>query len=86
LQFRRVTSPDTSLLDTATYTGQTFGSLGVTPGRYEWTWGDGANQNFTLVIGDVPEPSTWAMMLLGFAGLGFLGYRRSTPSRKHLVV
>jgi hypothetical protein len=23
----------------------------------------------------VPEPSTWAMMLLGFAGLGFLGYR-----------
>jgi PEP-CTERM motif len=24
----------------------------------------------------VPEPSTWAMMLLGFAGLGFLAYRR----------
>ena len=23
----------------------------------------------------VPEPSTWAMMLLGFAGFGFLGYR-----------
>ena len=22
-----------------------------------------------------PEPSTWAMMLLGFAGLGFAGYR-----------
>jgi hypothetical protein len=25
----------------------------------------------------VPEPSTWAMMLVGFAGLGFVGYRRS---------
>jgi hypothetical protein len=25
----------------------------------------------------VPEPSTWAMMLLGFAGLGFVGYRTS---------
>jgi hypothetical protein len=25
----------------------------------------------------VPEPSTWAMMLLGFAGLGFFGYRAS---------
>jgi len=25
----------------------------------------------------VPEPSTWALMLLGFAGLGFAGYRRS---------
>ena len=24
-----------------------------------------------------PEPSTWAMMLLGFAGLGFAGYRTS---------
>jgi PEP-CTERM motif len=24
----------------------------------------------------VPEPSTWAMMLLGFAGLGYAGYRR----------
>jgi hypothetical protein len=25
----------------------------------------------------VPEPSTWAMMVLGFAGLGFAGYRAS---------
>jgi hypothetical protein len=25
----------------------------------------------------VPEPSTWAMMMLGFAGLGFAGYRKS---------
>jgi PEP-CTERM motif len=24
----------------------------------------------------IPEPSTWAMMLLGFAGLGLVGYRR----------
>jgi hypothetical protein len=27
--------------------------------------------------GGVPEPSTWAMMLLGFAGLGYAGFRRS---------
>jgi hypothetical protein len=25
----------------------------------------------------VPEVSTWGMMLLGFAGLGFAGYRRT---------
>jgi hypothetical protein len=26
-------------------------------------------------VATVPEPSTWAMMLIGFAGLGFAGYR-----------
>ena len=67
---------DTPLSDTSTYDGATLASLGATPGRYEWTWGSGANQNFTLVIGAaVPESSTWAMMLLGFAGLCFAGYR-----------
>ena len=39
-----------------------------------------ADDSFTTVsfqaTGGVPEPSTWAMMLLGFAGLGFAGYRR----------
>ena len=25
----------------------------------------------------IPEPSTWAMMLVGFAGLGYAGYRRA---------
>lgn len=25
----------------------------------------------------IPEPATWVMMLLGFAGLGFVGYRAS---------
>lgn len=29
----------------------------------------------------VPEPSTWAMMLLGFAGLGFATFRRSKARR-----
>jgi hypothetical protein len=29
----------------------------------------------TYTFTPVPEPSTWAMMLLGFTGLGFLGYR-----------
>ncbi len=27
----------------------------------------------------VPEPATWAMMLIGFAGLGFAGARRTKP-------
>ena len=29
-----------------------------------------------IVVG-TPEPSTWAMMLLGFAGMGFVAYRKS---------
>jgi hypothetical protein len=30
--------------------------------------------DFTLIGSAVPEPSTWAMMLLGFAGLGYAGF------------
>ena len=30
-----------------------------------------------ITVGGVPEPSTWAMMLIGFAGLGFVSYRKS---------
>ncbi len=36
--------------------------------------GTGSNS----VTGAVPEPSTWAMMILGFAGIGFMAYRRKS--------
>jgi PEP-CTERM motif len=29
-------------------------------------------------VAAVPEPSTWAMMILGFAGVGFMVYRRKS--------
>jgi hypothetical protein len=32
------------------------------------------------VTAAVPEPSTWAMLLLGFAGIGFMAYRRKAKS------
>lgn len=32
--------------------------------------------DLTSLAADVPEPSTWAMMILGFSGLGFMAYRR----------
>jgi hypothetical protein len=35
------------------------------------------NAAFSLSGTVVPEPATWAMMLLGFAGLGFAGYRKA---------
>lgn len=31
-------------------------------------------------ISAVPEPSTWAMMVLGFAGIGFMAYRRRSEA------
>jgi hypothetical protein len=33
-----------------------------------------------LNVRGVPEASTWAMMILGFLGLGFIGYRKSSKS------
>ena len=44
------------------------------------------NAAFSLEGSVVPEPSTWAMMLLGFAGLGFAGYRharKTGPATAH---
>jgi PEP-CTERM motif len=38
----------------------------------------------TGTIVGTPEPSTWAMMLLGFAGLGFAGYRKARGARAAL--
>jgi len=35
------------------------------------------NVRFGIAVSAIPEVSTWAMMILGFAGLGLAGYRRS---------
>jgi hypothetical protein len=43
-------------------------------GGYE---SDNHTVGFFTHVGGVPEPSTWAMLLLGFAGLGVAGYRSS---------
>ena len=32
-------------------------------------------------VAAVPEPSTWAMMILGFLGVGFVTYRRKSSSQ-----
>lgn len=52
-------------------TGGTFDRLVLTSGQNSF--------EFTNVSA-VPEPSTWAMMILGFMGVGFMAYRRKSSS------
>lgn len=44
-------------------------------------FGQLVNRGQTEVKLAVPEPSTWAMMALGFAGLGYAGFRKSRAKR-----
>jgi len=61
------------LSGTSTYAGQTFATMGLSPGVYTWTWGTGSNSDsFTLNI--VPEPSSTA--LLGICLIGAWVRRR----------
>lgn len=41
---------------------------------------DGQFTGSMTAITSVPEPSTWAMLILGFCGLGFLAYHRKSHS------
>jgi hypothetical protein len=34
-----------------------------------------------IPVSAVPEPSTWAMMIVGFASVGFMAYRRRGRGR-----
>jgi hypothetical protein len=80
--------PPDRIFDFATGGVSEFEILGINPGV------DASNGNAFVTqvsfVGDgtfngamtavVPETSTWAMMLLGFGGLGFAGYRASRRS------
>jgi hypothetical protein len=41
----------------------------------------GDSLTITDISAAVPEPSTWAMMILGFVGLGFMAYRKKGTLR-----
>ena len=51
----------------ATFTGQTFSSLGLTPdSTYSWTYG---GDTIEINVGSIPEPSAFVMLSLGAIGL-----------------
>jgi PEP-CTERM motif len=69
------------LSGSSTFDG-TIASLGLRPGTYVYTWGSSPSLlaedgSLTVVVGAgaIPEPGTWAMMMLGFVGLGLASYR-----------
>jgi hypothetical protein len=66
----------------STFDNKSIASLGFTPETYVFTWGAVGDDSLTVQVGgDVPELSTWATMLLGFASLGFVGYRKTRKAR-----
>jgi hypothetical protein len=56
--------------DTLTFSAQTNPS--------EWMVDD---VSISSASGAIPEPSTWALMMVGFAGLGFASYHRTRVGR-----
>ena len=51
------------------------GPVNFRDSAYPYDFNQGLVTGFNTVAA-VPEPSTWAMMILGFAGVGFMAYRR----------
>lgn len=66
-----------AILSSDTWLNQSIASLGLTPGTYLYT---SASDNLIINIGQptgaVPEPATWAMMLLGFGAIGWAFTRK----------
>jgi PEP-CTERM motif len=75
-----------SLLNTATLTsiGTNVQSNTIDAGAgpyslteiYTISANESGTASSTINISAVPEPSTWAMMIFGFVGIGFMAYRR----------
>jgi hypothetical protein len=66
--------PTSAVTTPVTYTGATGNEMFKL--AYGECCGPPAVLFVDLPLNSVPEPSTWAMMGLGFAGLGFVGFRR----------
>jgi hypothetical protein len=71
------------IINNISYSGQNDSFVfQLSTGGFGYTFTDTANSELSsrgtieATISAVPEPSTWAMMILGFCSLGFMAYRR----------
>lgn len=55
-------------------------TLSFTVENFAQNGGNPSALDVAATVSGVPEPSTWAMMILGFLGLGFMGYRKSSKT------
>jgi hypothetical protein len=75
------------------YVNFSFQFVGTGSDTFSVTSFNGPNYNYfddlsvqgPAVVTAVPEASTWAMMLLGFAGVGFAAYRRKSTAKFRLA-
>lgn len=77
----------TPMSATATYSGQSFASLGLTAGTYVWSWtGDSVTLNVGAAPSPVPEPGQVAASLLVLAGIGgFVWLKRRNANKSALA-
>jgi hypothetical protein len=80
VSFDGTTVAGTLVSGVSPYNFYTF-ALGVGTGSDTITFNGRNNPSYNTLdfvsVTAVPEPATWAMMLLGFAGVGLLAYRRA---------
>jgi hypothetical protein len=85
-----------SFADGLLSTGLSGGTGAITSGHYSWTYTLAADEAayYTLSgsaiafasVAAIPEPETYALMLLGLAGIGAVARRRRTPAESEAAL
>lgn len=61
-------TPGDALAASMTFGGETFASLGIAPGDYTWSWGEGDASDF-VTLSITPEPGTGLLLAAGLVAL-----------------
>ena len=68
----------------ATFSGATLASLGLTQGTYAYNWGSGGSAD-SLTVNIVPEPTTGALLALGIFVLAARRHSKPETARRRLT-